>query len=59
MLRSQIGVGRDDAKANEKDVYQIKCEIDLADDSIIIKSDCGNKGLEIGILAELLKRMNE
>jgi hypothetical protein len=59
VVRSKIGAGKDECAPEEREVYEIKCGIDLSDDSITTSSDCGNKGLETGLLMELLTRMNE
>jgi hypothetical protein len=59
IVRSMFGAGEDHAKANVQDVYMVDITIDLSDDGIRISSDCGNKGLETGIIAEALFRMND
>lgn len=59
VVRSQIGAGEDNNPIKKRDVYTINVSIDLSCDAISITSDCGNKGLETGILAEALVRMDE
>jgi len=59
VVRSKIGAGKDKSYPEEREIYEIKCEIDLSDDLITTSSNCGNKSLETGLLMELLTRMNE
>jgi hypothetical protein len=59
VLRSQLGAGADNLPAAIRDVYTINIAIDLSCDAIAITSDCGNKGLETGIISEAFRRMDE
>lgn len=54
-LRTQIGAGADQTERNDKEVYSIKLEIDLSDDTYTVSHDCGNKGLRDGILMHFTK----
>jgi hypothetical protein len=49
-LQGQMGAGSDPSKAIERDVYKIRLELDLSDDTFSSSSNCGNKGLRDGIL---------
>ncbi len=53
-LHGIVGAGEDDKPAVELDVYHIRLGIDLSDDTIIVKHDCGNLGLVAGILSVIL-----
>jgi hypothetical protein len=59
LLRSQIGLGRDDRDANPVDVYTINCTVDISRDAIRIKSNCGNLSLETGLLLEFYGRLGD
>lgn len=56
-LRNQMGAGKDKSTPNKLDVYHIKLELDLSDDSFGSLHDCGNKGLRDGILLEVLGKL--
>ena len=51
----EIGQGVDESPATEQDVYNIRLDLDLTDDSFRVTHDCGNKGLRTGILIAVLK----
>lgn len=57
-VRSQIGEGKDGSEPNERDVYSIKVSLDLSGDSFSVESDTGNKGLTLGIVMDVLKRLD-
>ena len=57
-LRTQIGAGKDDSEATDKDIYNIRVECDLSADSFSCSSDTGNKGLRDGILATIAGLMS-
>ena len=54
-LRNQVGAGVDNKEANKYDVYNIRIELDLSDDTFKVSDNCGNKGLRDGILMRFLK----
>jgi len=56
-LRDQTGKGADYREANDADVYHITISMELANDSFSTKSDTGNDGLTVGIVADVLKRL--
>jgi hypothetical protein len=56
-LRSQMGQGADNRKANKRSIYTIKLTVDLTDDTVVATDDCGNKGLRDGILLCFLKTL--
>jgi len=56
-LRGQIGQGSDPAEPNFLDVYHVRIEIDLSDDSFRVSSDTGSKGLRDGILMDVAERL--
>jgi hypothetical protein len=56
-IQDSIGAGKDSNSPNDMDVYRITLEIDLSDDHITVVSNCGNAGLTLGILADILRRM--
>lgn len=56
-LQGIIGAGADDRPAKELDVYHIRLSIDLSDDTIFLKHDCGNLGLVAGILTAILGKL--
>lgn len=51
--------GKDSRIAKELDVYHITIEVDLSDDSFIVKSDTGNTGLTDGIIMDVIARMED
>lgn len=57
-LRSQIGKGVDNTKANDLVVYNISIYLNLSDDSFTCTDNCGNKGLREGILMTYIKENN-
>jgi hypothetical protein len=57
-VHAEIGEGKDDSKPNEYGVYSIKIRLDLSDDSFHVESDTGNKGLTLGIIMDVLKRLD-
>jgi len=57
-LQDQIGKGKDESKRNEKDVYHVKLRWHPENDTIVVKSDTGNKGLTAGILMAYLKKLS-
>jgi hypothetical protein len=59
VVRSKMGAGEDDSPANQVDVYRIEISIDLSDDSISTSSNCGNKGLETGLILDAFQRLDE
>lgn len=59
VVRSKIGMGKDDSVAENYDIYDIHCTIDLDGDIITTSSNCGNKSLETGILGAVLQNMSE
>jgi hypothetical protein len=56
-LHTQIGAGRDNSPANEKDIYHIRLEWYPQNDNFVIKSDTGNKRLREGILMKILRKL--
>lgn len=56
-IREAMGAGEDHSKAKELDVYTIDIGVDLSDDTFVISSDCGNKGLETGIVMTVFKNL--
>ena len=55
-LRTQIGKGADNNKAEERDKYTILINLDLSEDVFSVCNDCGNKGLRDGILQQFISR---
>lgn len=58
-VQNQMGLGTDDSKAEDREVYKIRIQIDLSDDTFYTKSDAGNKGLTCGIVADVARRCDE
>jgi len=56
-LHGQVGQGLDANFAIERDVYHIHMEIDLEDDTFIVRHDAGNLGLRDGILLDVVRRL--
>lgn len=56
-LRSQMGAGVDGSVPNEHDVYHIRIELDLTEDTFRASSNVGNLGLRDGILMDIVKRL--
>lgn len=58
-VRSHIGAGKDISKPNQpedgKFIIRINC--DPSHDSFSVTSNCGNKGLETGIIRDVLSRV--
>lgn len=57
-LLYQVGAGEDNSKANEREVYNIRFEVDLSYDDIRVSDNIGNKGLRDGILVEVYKKLD-
>ena len=53
-LELQIGKGKDNSKAINRDEYIIKIELNLHNDVFKCSDNCGNKGLRDGILLTFL-----
>ena len=49
-VRNQMGRGEDNSPAVERDVYRIRIDVDLSDDTFRARADTGNKGLTAGII---------
>jgi hypothetical protein len=59
IVRLQINLGLDNSEPNKSvDVFNIEINVNLSKDIINITSNCGNKGLETGILIDLFTRMD-
>ena len=58
-IRDSAGKGDDLRVANDLDVYEITVTVDLSHDDITVKSNCGQKGLELGILMDIFTRMTK
>jgi hypothetical protein len=56
-LHAQIGAGRDNSPANQREIYHIKLEWYPQEDVFKISSDTGNKGLREGLLICLLGKL--
>jgi hypothetical protein len=57
--RSQMGTGSDSSNPNMIPKYKIRCDIDLSCDRVKLSSNCGNMGLETGILLVFFHRLND
>jgi hypothetical protein len=58
-LSMQMGRGKDEREAIDRDVYNIKIDLELEDDTFYSDSDTGNKGLTVGIVMDVLKRLDK
>ena len=58
LIRNEIGKGEDSTEANKLDLYVIKFYVDLSEDIIKVNDNCGNKGLRLGILGQLLSNID-
>jgi len=56
-LRTQIGLGSDESRPNEKDIYTITIKLELNGDIFSVESDTGNKSLTTGIILALVKEI--
>ena len=56
-LKTQVGAGEDNRKAETKDLYKIDILLDLSQDIFRCSSNCGNLGLREGILLRLINRL--
>lgn len=56
-IRAIMGAGKDDKEAAILDVYNIRVEIDLTDDTFTATSNCGNFGLRDGIVMDVISRL--
>ncbi|QQG46340.1 MAG: hypothetical protein HYY55_00635 [Candidatus Niyogibacteria bacterium] len=57
-LSCQFGLGEDESELDKKDIYKIKIQLDLSDDSFYTNSDTGNKGLTCGIIICVLDNLS-
>lgn len=53
-VRSQIGAGEDSREPNRHKEFNIRIELDLADDTFSTESNTGNKGLTTGLVMAVL-----
>ena len=58
LVHAQTGQGEDKSKAKELKVYKIHIDLDLNYDDFHIKSNTGNKGLTLGIIMDVIRRMD-
>jgi len=58
-IRGQFGLGVDESKPNDKEIYTIIIKLDLEDDTFTTESDTGNKSLTCGIVAHFLEKKGE
>jgi len=58
-LRGQMGLGADDREAEDKEIYNIRIDIDLSCDAFTTRSNTGNDGLTCGIVLDVLRRLDE
>ncbi|MFC1721117.1 hypothetical protein ACFLY0_00350 [Patescibacteria group bacterium] len=58
-LYCQTGQGADESEPDERDVYNIQIQLDLSDDSFATSSDTGNKGLTVGLVIDVFRRLSE
>jgi len=56
-LRSVMGDGPDGSQHNPLTTYHIELDWDPANDGLICRSNCGNKGLRDGLLMYVLKKL--
>lgn len=54
-IQGQIGKGKDNTPANQRDVYNIEIDWYPEDDRLVCRHNCGNKGLREGILMRVLQ----
>ena len=59
LVHMQLGEGEDKSKAKKLNAYHIHIELDLNYDDFSIKSDTGNKGLTLGIIMDVISRMED
>ena len=57
-IRSQMGNGKDDSKAEEHELYEIDVEMDMTEGNFKCRHNCGNKGLREGILMVFWAKLN-
>ena len=57
-LSTQVGQGRDESEANERDEYNIRIDLDLSYDTFQTRSNTGNKGLTCGFITDLLNKLD-
>jgi hypothetical protein len=54
-LRTQIGLGKDDRTAADKDIYSLRLELDLSEDHFKLAHDTNNMSLSMGILTHFIQ----
>jgi len=57
-IHGQVGAGVDESPRTEREVYSIRLQLDLSDDTFYVEHNCGNKGLRDGILMRVLRDLN-
>jgi len=57
-LLLQQGQGKDNHKPNTEDIYKIRIELDLSDDTFRTHSNTGNKSLTCGIVLWVLMMLS-
>lgn len=58
-LQTQIGKGKDEREANEHEVYIIRLELDMSNDTYFVSDNTGNKSLRDGILLHVVQNWKE
>jgi len=58
-IAGQMGLGKDESKTNERDIYHIKIELDLDYDNFRTSADTGNKSLTAGIILDARNKFAE
>ena len=58
-VQTQVGKGTDEREAVDRDVYKVGIDFELEDDSFYNNSDTGNEGLTVGIVMDVLKRLDQ
>ena len=58
-IRSQIGEGKDTRQPKRQEVYHVSLKWYPENDRFVFADDTGNKSLSLGILGDVLKRLNE
>jgi len=58
LVQNQTGAGEDKSKAKKINIYHIHIDIDLNYNDFEITSDTGNKGLTLGIIMDVIGRMD-
>lgn len=59
VISTHVGAGKDERQRADMDIYTIRIDWDLSDDSYKLSSDTNNSSLDTGILMAVMSYLNK